>query len=478
MRPHPQPEIIERPVPYNIEAEQAVLGSLLMDADALCRVRPLLEPSDFFRETHRWIYEALIELDKQRAPIDSLTVSDQLERMGRLGDVGGSAALTSLFMRVPTAIHAEYYATLVLCASVLRMGVGAAEEIARAAYEGKLSPDEFVALCYKVLLPLTQRASIKQDGYLSEIVPRVLDRIQQAILFDEIRGWPTGLDQLDKLTGGFVPGCLYVLAARQGTGKTSLMLQIARHSALTHGRRWLLDSLEMSEEQITACLIASQAGINSQWLKGGAMLPRHVDRHDLIEQIAEAADVIYRLPIQVVSARTPAALRAKAMATASREGLDAIGVDYLQIMSHEGSRDDNHAQRVGRTAYALKNMAMELGVAVLALGQLNQEGKKKDEPSADDVRDSGVIAEASDLFGVMWQPESKTPGKIEPLVLKVDKQRDGPTGRCWFNFDRPTGTFTDAPPPHVIAQEPPPRRQRAPTNGHHANGVSVQDMDF
>lgn len=466
-------DAIDRPIPYNIEAEQAVLGSILIDPDKIDVIRDTLTPADFYREAHQWVCEAAYRLRDRREPIDTLTIVDELERAGRLSEAGGPSAVTALFLAVPTAIHAEHYAAMVVAASIQRQTVQAAEQWARAAYDG-MAPDELVAYGQARLYKLMQRLVSRETHSVADVAPRVLSQIIERVELGITPGVPTLSGQLNTiLGGGWEIGTLNIIAAPPGMGKTAFLLANAAHAAKLTGRPVLINSLEMGTDELTERLIAAEAGIDSRLLRLGP--GRVMDRDEFFERVTAAAETVKRLPIEFTYQATAVGLRARALSLAAQRGpLAFVAVDYLQIMTHGEGRDYNRAQAIGQTTRQLKMLAVdELRCPVLALSQLNNEGKKSAEATMADLRDSGVISEDADVVMILSQEKSDDPRYPKPLRCKVDKHRSGPVGDAWLTFDRPTGRFEDARPQ---PQEPPARRRR---NGREpAWGPDVDDVDF
>lgn len=381
---------IERPLPYNLEAEEAVLGSMLMDPDAITRVVSFLKPDDFYREKHAWIYEALLALNERDEPVDTLTVVDELDRMGRLADVGGPAAVTELFLRVPTAIHVEYYGRIVERNSVLRKLIGAAEQIARLAYqETDADVAEIMDRAESLLFAISQRRLTGAMVPIREILADFYDQVEHLFMDRRAVGLQTAFPDLDRLLGGLQRGDLIIIAARPAMGKTAFSLSITEQVAIKYGARVAYFSLEMSADQLVARLVSSQTGIDVQRLRVGPIYEEDLERVGL------AVDVLGRTRIFVDESPnvSPLEMRTKSRRVASEYGLDLVVIDYLQLMRSD-FRTDNRVQEISYISRALKGLARELHVPVIALSQLSRgvESRQDKRPMLSDLRESGCLA--------------------------------------------------------------------------------------
>ncbi|RME42831.1 MAG: replicative DNA helicase, partial [Caldilineae bacterium] len=354
--------------PHNIEAEEAVLGALLIDPDAIIRIATFLEPRDFFLQRHRWIYEAIQSLHERREPTDLVTLTDELARQNRLEGVGGPAFLTDLINATPTSIHVEYYARIVERTAVLRRLIEGATQIAQLAYEDVEDVEEIIDRAESIIFGVSEQRTNRDLKPIRHAIDRYYDRIEYLSQHQgEIVGIPTGLKDLDKLLGGMQRSDLLILAGRPGMGKTSLALSIALQAARKWNKRIAIFSLEMSDEQLVQRLLSAETGIDSQRLRLGQI------RDEEWPLIIQATTLLSECSIFLDD--TPAIsvmeLRTKARRLEAEFGLDLIVVDYLQLM-RGNVRAENRQQEISYISRSLKELARELKVPVLALSQLSR----------------------------------------------------------------------------------------------------------
>ncbi len=379
----------DKMVPHNVEAEEALLGSLLIDPEAIFRVSPFLRPEDFYIVKNGWIYEAILALHDRREPADFVTVCDELERQGRLDEVGGPAYISSLINAVPSAIHAEAYGRIVERTAIRRRLIAAAGQIASLAYEESEDVEEVLDRAEQTLFGVSQQRLARDLVPIHQVVADYFDRIQY--LYEhrgEPLGVPTGFIDLDRLLGGLQRSDLIIVAARPGLGKTSLLLSIALNAARKLRQRVAIFSLEMSAEQLVQRLISAETGIDSQRLRTGDL------REDEWPRFVQASGALSETMIFIDD--TPAIsamqLRTKARRLYAEHGLDLIMVDYLQLMSGD-FRAENRVQEVSYISRALKGLARELNVPVVAASQLSRavEQRHDKRPLLSDLRESGCL---------------------------------------------------------------------------------------
>ncbi|MGH2541571.1 MAG: replicative DNA helicase [Ardenticatenaceae bacterium] len=434
---------LERPPHYNLEAEEAVLGSLMVDPDAITRVIPFLKREDFYREKHQWIYDVLVTLHQRNEPADPVTVVDELERGGRLGDVGGAAAVSEISVRVPTAIHVEYYARIVERNAVLRRLVGAAERIARLAYdEADREISEIIERAERELFAVSQHRLSGAMVPLKDILGAFYEQIEALFLERHPVGLQTGFTDLDRLLGGFQPGDMIVLAARPSVGKTALALSLVEATAVKYGARVALFSLEMGVDQIAQRLISSQTGIDAQRLRIGPIYEEDLER------VGFAVDVLgkTRVFVDETPAVSPLEMRTKLRRVISEYGLDFVVVDYLQLMS-SGRGSENRVQEISYISRMLKELARELKIPLLAISQLSRgvEGRQDKRPMLSDLRDSGSIEQDADVVMFIYRDEVYNKNTDRPNIAEiiVAKHRNGPTGVVDLRFTRENAKFTN-----------------------------------
>lgn len=439
--------------PHNEEAERAALGSLLVDPDSIINLTPFLQGCDFFSERNRWVYEAIKSLAERNIPADLVTVCDELERLGKLAEIGGSAYLTLLMADTPTSVHAEHYGRIVERDAVKRRLIQAAGEIARSAYSEETAPEELLAQAEKLLLDVTDNRvedKVKFVGSLVEDVFQHLDRVHNAK--GGITGLPTGLTDLDLLLGGLQRSDMVVFAGRPGMGKTALALQVAKYAAKKQKARSLVFSLEMSDGQLIQRLVASESGIPVNCLRTG-----QVSEEDW-KTLFEVQRGIEGLPIAIddTGILTPSQMRSKAIRHQARFGLDLIIVDYLQLMEAD-KRGQNRHQEISEISRACKNLARGLNIPVIVLSQLsrNVEYRADKRPTLADLRESGAIEADADIVGFIYRDDVYNPDTQVPNIAEIiiAKHRNGPTGIVSAFFRKQCTEFVDIAVRRVILDQ-------------------------
>ena len=427
--------------PHNTEAEEAVLGSLLIDPDAIFKVASFLEPKDFYREKNGWIYDAIRDLHNRREPADFVTICDELERRNQLEQVGGAAYITSLINTVPTAIHAEYYARIVERTAILRRLIGAAGQIAVIAYEEAEDVDEVVDRAEQILFGVSQRRIAHDLVPIKQIIGAYYDRVDYLYQHrDELIGIPTGFPLLDKLLGGLQSSDLIIVAGRPTMGKTSLVLSIAQNAAHKFNQRVAVFSLEMSSEQVVQRLISAETGIDSQRLRLANL------EDDEWPLFVQATGILSEVPIFADDTPSISALqmRTKARRLHAEHGLDLVIVDYLQLMRGD-TRAENRVQEISSISRALKGLARELSVPVVAVSQLSRavESRKDHKPILSDLRESGSIEQDADVVMFIYREEIYNPDTEMKNIadITVAKHRNGPTGTIPLFFKKELAQF-------------------------------------
>ncbi|MBX6342144.1 MAG: replicative DNA helicase, partial [Thermomicrobiaceae bacterium] len=402
-------EAVERLPPHNIEAEQSLLGSLMLDRDSIIRVASFLKPSDFYRSQHGLIYQAILDLYNRREPPDFVTVVDELDRRDRLAEVGGVEYLTELINSVPTAVHAEYYGRIVERTATLRRLIAAGTKIVAIGYDESIDLDDALDEAERAIFDVSQARTIRDFISIGEVLEQYfdkLDHIQQHR--GEVIGVPTGYADLDKLTGGLQRSDLIILAARPAVGKTSFSLGIAHSAAVKHGKTVAIFSLEMSAEQLVQRLLSMETGIDSHRLRLGYIDDNEWDQISrAFGRLAEANIYIDDTPgISIME------LRSKARRLLAEHTLDLVIVDYLQLVT--GRRTDNRVQEISEISRSLKGLARELNVPVLALSQLSRavESRTDHRPLLSDLRESGCLSGDT----LIMDPVTGCPRRIDRLV--------------------------------------------------------------
>ena len=434
---------LEKLAPQALEAEQSVLGSILIDADAILRVADFLHPADFYKAAHGSIFEAMLALHGQREPIDLVTLAEDLDRRDRLDAVGGPGYLATLMNAVPTAVHAEHYGRIVERKSVLRNLIAAAGRIAAVGYEESNDAETAIDRAESILFEISQRRTAQGFESLGTLLGQAYDRLEYLHEHrGQILGIPSGLSGLDALLGGFQPSDLVIIAARPSVGKTSLGLNIAQHAAVREGKRVAVFSLEMSREQLALRLLSAESGINPRPLQTG-----FVDETDW-SRIARVMNEMHAAPMWIDDSPglSVMELRTKARRLeAEQHGVDLVIVDYLQLMQASNpSRDANRVQEVSEISRGLKQLARELKVPVIALSQLSRgvEQRTTAEPRLSDLRESGSIEQDADVVIFLYREgEQSAEAEVETIKAKVAKHRNGPIGEVPLQFRKANTRF-------------------------------------
>ncbi len=434
--------------PHSVEAEQSVLGGLLLDNLAWDRAGDLLTESDFYRFEHRNIYSAISALVGANRPADVVTVFEHLQSLGRAEECGGLSYLNSLAQSVPSAANLRRYAEIVRERAILRKLIGASDEIATQAFNTQGRPvsqilDEAEGRIFKI----GEEGSRNRQGFvgIDKLVVELIDRVTELHEngAEEVTGVRTGFYDLDRYTAGLQKGDLIVLAARPSMGKTAFALNIAEHVAVHEELPVLVFSMEMGASQLAVRMVGSLGRIDQQHLRTGAL------RDDEWTRLTEAVDKLGKVSmfIDETAALNPAELRARARRMARQFGgtLGLIVVDYLQLMSGSSGSDENRATELGEISRGLKALAKELQCPVMALSQLNRsvESRNDKRPMMSDLRESGAIEQDADVIMFIYRDdyydkESKKPGVAEIIIAK---QRNGPVGTLELTFLKPLTRF-------------------------------------
>jgi replicative DNA helicase len=428
--------LMERLLPINIEAEQGVLGSIIIDPEAVAMVADWLRPDDFYRDAHRTIYAAVLELYERNEPADFITLCELFEQQGHLEQIGGASYLTSLISYVPTSGNVMYYARIVAQKASFRRLIHAAGQIAALAYEETEGAQEQAEQLLFALQRCQTRDFVSLEAVLLECMAdlEALQNREQRLL-----GIPTGFADLDSaLGGGLQRSDLVILAARPGNGKTSLALCIAAHAALHAGKRVAFFSLEMGAKQLGLRLLAMQANQDQRCLRLGLV--------DDWDQVVRATDTLSEGAIWIdeTAGISPTELRSKLRRLHSTQGIDLVIVDYLQLMhatQSDGRRFQVREQEIAEISRTLKAVAKELNVPVLALAQLNRalEARQNKRPQLSDLRESGALENDADVVLFIYredlsqQPKDPDLKNVANLILA--KHRNGPTGEVFLRFD-------------------------------------------
>lgn len=422
--------------PQNLEAESSVLGGILLENEAVNQVLELLRPEDFYRESHRKVFRAIVELSDRSEPVDLITLSDFLKSRGNLEAVGGTAYLASLADFVPTAANITHYARIVREKSILRSLITTATEIATRGYEEQGNVEEFLDSAEKVIFDISEKKIKASFVAVGDMIKDTLKTVEKLYERKEmVTGVPTGYDDLDKLTAGLQPAELIIVAGRPGMGKTAFALNIAANAAFG-GVGVAVFSLEMAKEQLVLRMLCTEARVNSSKVRSGYLGERD------FPQLAKAAGRLHEAPIYIDD--TPAIsvleLRAKArrLVRDRSKKIGLIVVDYLQLMRGMGTAS-NREQEISEISRSLKALAKELSVPVIALSQLNRrvEDRGDRRPMMSDLRESGAIEQDSDVIIFIYRDEvynKSDESKKGVAEIIVAKQRNGPIDTVNLTF--------------------------------------------
>lgn len=440
--------------PHSIEAEQSVLGGLLLDNGAWDRAGDLLTESDFYRHEHRLIYAAIGHLINASKPADVITVFEQLQSLGKAEECGGLTYLNALAQSVPSAANLRRYAEIVRERAILRKLVSASDEIATAAFNPQGRPvSQILDEAEGRIFQIGEEGNRGKQGFhsMESLVVQLLDRVQELAEngAEDVTGVRTGFFDLDRMTSGLQPGDLIILAARPSMGKTAFALNIGEHVAVHEGLPVVIFSMEMGAAQLALRVVGSLGRIDQSHLRTGAL------RDDEWSRLSEAVEKLRNASIFIdeTPGLSPSELRARARRQARQCGqLGLIIVDYLQLMSGSaGSSDENRATVIGEISRGLKALAKELRCPVIALSQLNRsvETRTDKRPMMSDLRESGAIEQDADVIMFIYRDEyytkdaCKEPGVAEIII---GKQRNGPVGTVKLTFLKPLTKFENLAP--------------------------------
>ncbi|MBI4570778.1 MAG: replicative DNA helicase [Chloroflexi bacterium] len=446
--------VAERLPPFDVEAEEAVLASLLVDEDAIYRVHGVLRPEQFYREQNRWTYEACLALWERNETINQVTVAHELARRGKLEEVGGPSFLSRIVIDLPTPIGVEHYAGIVHRDWVYNQLIGACSQILGMAYQGGPDLDAVLGRAEGMILALRGGDQFRDFIHIRQLLEEYLEApgvdAVGANLLGQVR---TGFVDLDTLLGGLKRSDLILVAARPGLGKTSLALNMARNAAIGQGARVAIFSLEMSAEQLAQRLLASESGVDSTRLRLG----EHTETEE--RRIMHAMGLLADKEIYIddSAVQRVVEIRAKARRLHAEKGLDLVIVDYLQLVHGTSSRNDSRVAEVSDISRALKELARELDVPVLACSQLSRAPEQRPShiPMLSDLRESGSLEQDADVVIFIYRedtyvnedewerlhPSQPFPeGKAQVIIAK---HRNGPTGVIDLRFRKKLTRFED-----------------------------------
>ncbi|MBI3290535.1 replicative DNA helicase [Candidatus Microgenomates bacterium] len=418
--------------PHSKEAEVSVIGSLLLDKDAIIAVAEFLQPEHFYDNRHAKIFTAILELYNERSPIDVVTVSEKLKKAKDFADVGGLSYLGEVVNQVPTSAHVEHYGRIVKEAATKRTLMSAASKLAELSFDEGTSADELLDRAEQEVFSITQKALPHSFLPVREALAESFDRLDELHKSPGgLRGVASGFSYLDNLLAGFQRSNLIILAARPGIGKTALALNIAQYVTVVEKRPVGFFSLEMSKEELVDRLLVAQADIDAWALKTGKL------NDEGFTKLSDAMGILAEAPLYIDDTPGTSVLemRTKARRLQIESGLDFLIVDYLQLIS--GRRQESRVQEVSEISQGLKNLARELKIPVLAISQLNRsvESRGSRKPQLADLRESGAIEQDADVVMFLWREDEDS---VENVILDIAKHRNGPLGqvKMFFKGDR------------------------------------------
>ena len=424
----------QRIPPQNVEAEQAVLGAMMLEHNAVVAAMEKLRPGDFYREVHRTIFEAMEHLHHDNKEVDVITLPEELRRMKKLDDVGGLEYVLSLPNLVATAANIEYHANIVAEKALARNIITTCTELTSEAYDGEKEPEDLLDDAERRILQISESKRRGDFAPVGVVVEETLDKITK--LYENkagITGLPTGFRDLDRLTSGLQPSDLILVAARPSMGKTAFTLNIAQNVGVKQHKTVAFFSLEMSQEQLVQRLLCQIAHIDSQKLRTGQL-----NSDDEWTKLTDACDKLYQAPIYIDD--TPGIsvteMRSKARRLKAEHGLDLIIVDYLQLM--QGRSSESRQQEISEISRSLKALARELKVPLIALSQLSRsvESRQDKRPMLSDLRESGALEQDADIVSFLYREDyyDKETENQHITEIILAKHRNGPVGSVKLYF--------------------------------------------
>ncbi|MCD5397382.1 replicative DNA helicase [candidate division NPL-UPA2 bacterium] len=426
---------LEKVPPQNLEAEMSVLGSMLMEEEAIAQAIEFLEEKSFYHKAHRKTFSAILSLYDKDGAVDLITLTEQLRKQGDLEEVGGAAYLTSLMNSVPTAANVEYYARIVQEKAILRSLINTATQIVAESYSDRQEVDLFLDKVESLVFSVSQRRIRRDFISVKELIH---DSIELAETLTQkkqlVTGLATGFADLDTLTSGFQPSDLIIIAGRPSMGKSSLAINIALHAGVEKKVPVAFFSMEMSKEQLVQRMLCSEARVDAHKLRTGFL------KSSAFTHLTNAAGRLAESPIFIDDSPGISSLevRAKARRLKSKENIGLIIIDYLQLMQGR-FRTENRQQEISEISRSLKSLARELNIAVVALSQLSRavESREPPRPRLADLRESGAIEQDADLVAFLYREEyykKETDENRGIADLNIAKQRNGPVGNIKLTF--------------------------------------------
>jgi replicative DNA helicase len=431
--------------PQHLEAEQSVLGGILIENEAINRVTEILDADDFYRDAHRKIFNALINLSERDEPADLITLTNELRKTDQLDSIGGASYLTSLIDSVPTAANIEYYAKIVKEKAILRKLIQTSTEIITQSYEDRGDVEVFLDEAERAIFEISEKRVRPSFYPIRDIVKESFKTIERLFQKKElVTGVPSGFKELDRMTAGFQPSDLIIIAGRPSMGKTAFCLNVAQYAAIENKIPVAVFSLEMSKEQLVIRMLCSEAHVEGTRLRTG-----YLNESDW-PKLTIAAGNLSEAPIYIddTAALSVLELRAKARRLKSERGLGMLIIDYLQLMKGR-ARVENRQQEISEISRSLKALSKELSIPVIAVSQLSRKTEERtgNRPQLSDLRESGAIEQDADLIIFIYRDEIYNRAEDNPNRGKAEviigKQRNGPIGKIDLAFLDKFTTFKD-----------------------------------
>jgi len=431
--------------PQNIEAEQSVLGSLMLDKEGILKVADILKSDDFYRESHNNIYQAVLDLYEKNEPIDLLSLTNRLKEKKQLKDIGGATYLSSLVNSVPTAAHIAHYAKIIKNKKILRDLINASHQIEQISYKEDEDTESLVDAAEQKIFSISQKSISQKFIPIKDTLEDAFERIDKLHRGEDVtRGIPTGFADLDNHLSGLQKSDLIILASRPSLGKTSLALDFARHISTKEKTPVAIFSLEMSKEQLVDRLICAQAEVDSWRMRTGRLSGEGPDND--FQRIQQALDELSATPIFIDDAPSPTIMQIRTMARRlqSEHDLGLIIIDYIQMIQPRNPSDPP-VQQMTEISRSLKTLGRELNLPILALSQLSRavESRSPSIPKLSDLRDSGAIEQDSDVVLFIYREDKDNPNTERKNIAEVHiaKHRNGPTGRIELFFNESQVSF-------------------------------------
>lgn len=422
--------------PQQVEAEQAVLGAMLISTDAVAEAVELLEPDDFYRTAHRVVFSAMQRLYQDGQPIDVITTTAALTAdEATLESVGGVEYIAELAASIPTALHTVQYANIIKEKALMRRIITVSTQIAEQGYDSEQTASELLAEAERRILELSQYRKARDFTHISDVLESTFDRIEQLYASEgQLTGVPTGYSELDHMTSGFQKSDLIIVAARPSVGKTAFALNVGQNVAVRAGLPVAIFSLEMSKDQLVQRMLCAEAYIDGHKLRNGTL-----DDEDW-PKLSMGVSTLSNAPIYIDDSPgiTVPEMRSKLRRLKLEHGLGFVVIDYLQLIQGRRSSGENRQQEISEISRTLKGLARELEVPIVALAQLSRsvEQRQDKRPMLSDIRESGSIEQDADIVAFLYRddyydPESEKKNIIEIIIAK---QRNGPTGKVELVF--------------------------------------------